>query len=148
MTRRQKYAIATIIVVILLIIFLWIYFRNRKKGEKCPDGRNIPASGNCADNPAIRDNAGAIIVNPVVPDANNCIQPSSYIPAYFPITLGMRGDTVKQLQTSLNVQYKSGLKEDGYFGCLTLAALKKAFNVESIDAEFFKNNILGSPTIG
>lgn len=148
MTRRQKYALATIIVVILLIIFLWIYFRNRKKGEKCPDGRDIPASGNCADNTPILDNTGAVVVTPVVSDANGCIQPSGYRPAFFPLALGMKGDTVKQLQTSLNVQFNAGLKEDGYFGCLTQAALKKAFNVISIDAEFLKNNVQGSPTIG
>ena len=148
MTRRQKYAIATIIVVILLIIFLWIYFRNRKKGEKCPDGRDIPASGNCADNPIVRDSLGAVIVTPTVQDANGCVQPSSYVPAFFPIGLGMTGDTVKQLQTSLNVQFNSNLKEDGYFGCKTLSALIKAFNVQSVDAEFFKNNVQGAPTVG
>ncbi len=89
----------------------------------------------------IRDNNGDVIVTPAIPDTNGCIQPSSYIPAFFPIGLGMKGDTVKQLQTSLNVQFKAKLKQDGYFGCKTLDALKKAFNVEAVDAELFKNKI-------
>lgn len=35
------------------------------------------------------------------------------------------GDVTKQLQHELNVQFKAGLKEDGYLGDLTLAALKR-----------------------
>lgn len=148
MTRRQKYATATIIVVILLIAFLWYYFRSRKKGERCPDGRSIPSTGNCADNEPIRDSTGAVVVTPTVPDSNGCVQPSSYVTNYFPLELGMKGDTVKQLQASLNIQFKSNIVEDGYFGCRTFDALKKTFNIETVDLEFFKNNIQGSVPLG
>lgn len=144
-TQKQKYAVATTVVVILLIIFLWYYFRSRRRGEKCPDGRDIPNSGNCSDNPSILDSTGAVVVTPVVPDANGCVQPSSYITNAYPLTLGMKGDLVKMVQIKLNTSFLSliggKLKEDGYLGCNTFNAIKKAWNIETIDAEFFKNNI-------
>lgn len=148
MTRRQQYATATVIVVILLIAFLWYYFRSKKQVEKCPDGRDIPASGNCADNGVLLDASGNQVVTPVVPDSNGCIQPSSYIVNSFPLALGMKGESVKYLQIALNMNFKANLKEDGYFGCKTFDALKKGFGVETVDMEFFKNNVQGAPIVG
>lgn len=149
MTNRQKYALWTSVVVILLIAFLWYYFRQRKlqKTEKCPDGRNIPATGNCADNPPLVDSSGNVIVTPSVPDASGCTQPSSYVTNAFPLGLGMKGDLVKQLQMSLNVQYGNKLTEDGYFGCFTLEAVRKAFNVDVVDAQLFKDKVQSSIVI-
>jgi len=141
MTRRQKGTLYISIVIILLILFIWIYFRNEKKGEKCPDGRSIPLSGNCADNAPLTDSNGNAIVTAQTPDVNGCIQPSSYITNSFPLGLGMKGQFVKDLQSALNVQYGESLQEDVYFGCNTLKAVKKAFNLNTIDAEFYKNNI-------
>lgn len=142
MTKRQQYFWATIITIILLIIFLWIYFKTRKKSEKCPDGRNIPTSGNCLDNPVLYDNTGSAIVTPVTPDNNGCVQPSSYIVNSYPVTLGMKGSFVEQIQMALNNDHNANLKVDGYFGCNTLAAVKKAFGVDTVDAELYKNKIL------
>lgn len=141
MTNKQKWLLAVIIVFILLIVFLVYYFRSRKQIETCPDGRNIPISGNCADNPALTDTGGNTIVVPVSPDANGCIKPSSYIANYFPLATGMKGNLVEQLQTTLNNDYKTNLTVDGYFGCFTFAAIKKNFNVSTIDAELFKNKV-------
>lgn len=141
MTTKQKYTLAITITVILLIAFLFYYFRNRKKGEKCPDGRGIPLSGNCADNAQLFDENGNAIVTPSNTDINGCVQPTSYIVNYFPLTLGMKGDLVKQVQTVL------GITTDGYFGCKTLDAVIKKSNVREIDAERFKNVYTENPNI-
>lgn len=142
MTNKQKGTTAIVIVIILLIIFLWHYFKSKKQKEKCPDGRDIPASGNCADNPIKVDGTGSTIVTPLpLPDVNNCVTPSSYIVNSFPLSVGMKGTFVSQLQAVLNSDFDSNLSTDGYFGCLTLAAVKKAFGVETVDAELFKNAV-------
>lgn len=147
MTRNQKILVWTSVVILLLVILLFIFFRNRRRGEKCPDGRSIPASGNCADNPLLKDENGNTVVTPVTPDSNGCIQPSVYIVNAFPLTVGMKGDLVKQVQIRLNSDYSANLTEDGYFGCNTLAAVKKALGVQTIDAELFKNAIQGIVTL-
>jgi hypothetical protein len=137
MTKGQKWGLATLIVVILLIIFLYKYFLGNKK-EKCPDGSNVPADGNCVQ----KDSAGNTIAQPAPkPDAAGCIKPASYTLNHFPLTLGMKGDFVKQLQIALNTQFNAKVSEDGFFGCLTLAAMKKAFNIETMDAQFFNDKI-------
>lgn len=143
MTNKQKFTLWTTIVIILLIIFLWFYFRNRRKGEKCPDGRAIPSTGNCADNPPVLDSSGNTIVTPVTPDNNGCVQPSSYVVNSFPLSVGMKGDLVKQVQARLNIDFGANLTEDGYFGCNTLAAVIKHFSVNTIDAELFKEKVQG-----
>lgn len=139
MTRRQQYATATAIVVLLLIAFLWYYFRQRKlqKAEKCPDGSPIPSSGDCTK----IDSSGAVIVVPEVPDASGCIPPNKYITNAFPLVLGMKGEFVRKVQAQLNFEFKANLKEDGYMGCNTVNAMKKAWNIETMDLEFFNNNI-------
>lgn len=143
MTKKQKFFLWTAIVIILLIAFLWYYFRNRKKGEKCPDGRPVPASGNCADNPILVDSGGNTIVTPVTPDNNGCIPPSSYVVNSFPLGLGQKGDLVRQLQTRLNIDFNANLQEDGFFGCNTLNAVLKNYLVGTVDAELFKEKVQG-----
>lgn len=140
---RKQYTWATLIVVILLIIFLYYYFKNKTNKEKCPDGRDIPDSANCADNPPLKDTAGnSIPPQPAKPDANGCISPDKYILNFFPLALGMHGALVKELQVGLNNAFHSKLSTDGYFGCKTLAALKSALNIETIDAQTYKDKIL------
>lgn len=141
MTKRQKFWTATVITIILLILFLVYYFKSRKQGEKCPDGRSIPLSGNCSDNPVLVDSSGNTIVTPVTPDLNGCTPPSNYITNAFSVGLGMKGSLVEQIQIALNQDFGSNLKVDGYFGCNTLKEVKKAYGVDAIDAELFKDKI-------
>lgn len=136
---KQGYTIATVIVVILLAGFLFYYFRVRNKKEKCPDGTDVPASGNCIK----VDETGEEVDQPAIAaDANGCTRPSSYITNYFPLAVGMKGDLVKKVQVELNTQFNAGLSTDGFFGCNTQAAIKKAFNVETVDAQLYKDKIL------
>lgn len=140
MTRGEKQVTAIVVVVILLVIFLIYYFTKTSKEEKCPDGRGIPSSGDCGDNPIRLDSAGQQIVTPIPSaDNNGCIPPSSYKTNAFPLGVGMRGDLVKQWQKGMNKTYKAGLAEDGYLGCKSLNAAVKYLNTQSIDAEVFKN---------
>lgn len=154
MTKNQRNLLIITIVVLLLLGFIFMYFRNRKRsnGEKCPDGRDIPTSGNCADNPPLFDSQGNAIVTPTLTDANGCTAPSSYVVNAFPLTVGMQGSLVKQLQMHLNTSFRSigspQISEDGYFGCKTLDSLIKAYNIRTVDAEFFKNNIQLTPIQG
>lgn len=146
MTTKQKYGIAILIVVLLLIYFLYYYFVLRHKKEKCPDGRDIPQSGNCADNPIRKDFSGNVIVSQVPqPDSEGCLPASSYTNESFPLSFGMKGENVKQVQMALNRDYGYKISEDGYFGCLTLSAVKKAYGVSTIDLALFTNKI--SPPI-
>lgn len=148
MTAEQKNKTAIIVVVLLLLYFLFYYFVLRKQKETCPDGRSIPSSGNCGDNPVQIDNAGNTIVSTLPqPDASGCITPSSYITNSFPLALGMKGTLVKQVQIALNTNYGYRISEDGYFGCHTFAAVKSAYNVESIDAVLFKDKIQNTLTV-
>lgn len=133
MSKKQKYTLAIIVVVILLVIFLYYYFKPKK--ETCPDGSAIPASGNCTQV------LGSTVV--AKPDSSGCVQPSSYTDATFPIGLGMRGNLVIQLQDYMNSNYKANLVSDGYFGCLTQAAVKKNFNSDTISQVVFNNVIQG-----
>lgn len=144
MTSKQKSNTAIIIVVLLLLYFLFYYFVLRKKKEKCPDGRDIPDSGNCADNPVKTDAQGnTIVAEAPKADVNGCIQPSQYIANVFPLSLGMKGDLVKQVQIALNTSYGNSIVEDGYFGCLTLAAVMKAWQVSTIDQILFQQKVQG-----
>lgn len=133
---RKQYGWGAVIVGILLIAFLFYYFKMRNKKEKCPDGSDIPDSGNCVSS------SGIISVGTIKADANGCIQPSTYYTNHFPLSLAMRGDLVKQLQKGLNSSFNAKLIPDGFFGCNTNAALLKALSVTSIDAQLFKDKIL------
>lgn len=129
LSKKQKigWGITLGVAVLGLIIFI-IYFAKRTKpapkAEMCPDGVTpIPAGGQC---PApklipVKSASGATTyVTPAPkPDANGCLQPSSYGAASLPLGLGMSGSQVVQWQTYLNSQYNAGLSTDGYFGCLT-----------------------------
>lgn len=144
MSKKQFWGLITAIVVILLIVFLWKYFKNRNGlKEKCPDGRDIPSSGNCLDNPILKDELGnTVVTNLPTPDVNGCVAPSAYVVNSYPLALGMKGSLVSQLQAVLNSDYDSNLSTDGYFGCLTLAAVIKAFGVQNVDAELFRDKIM------
>ena len=135
MTNKQKWGLALVIVILLLIYFLYYYFVIRVKKEKCPDGSVVPASGNCP-----------VSSSGTVPVVNNsgCATPSSYITNAFPLQLGMKGDLVKQLQIRLNNSYGGSVSEDGFFGCITLAAVQKAFNVSEVNENIFKDKVQGS----
>ncbi len=144
MSTKKKYAIATGIVALLLIIFLLYQFVFKKKPAdgKCPDGRNVPDNGDCSTLPVLKDKLGNDIVTPApTPDVNGCTQPSKYVTNSFPLAEGMKGAFVKELQTALNTQFHSQLVVDGYFGCRTLQALKKNFNIDTITQQFFNDNI-------
>lgn len=149
MTSKQKYGIAIVVVALLLIAFLYYYFFKRKTGETCPDGRTIPASGDCADNSALKDSSGNLVVTTApIANKNGCLTPSKYTTNYFPLALGMQGDLVKQVQHTLNVKYNYNLSEDGFFGCNTLDALQQSLGLSTIDAQLFKEQIyLGSVPI-
>lgn len=140
---RKQYGWGAAIVLILLLAFLFYYFKMRNKTEKCPDGSNIPDDGNCIKT----DSTGNVIIKTGKPDASGCTQPSSYITNHFPLTLGMRGDLVKELQKGLNASFQSRLTADGFFGCNTSEALMKSLSVSSIDAQLFKDKILTPASI-
>lgn len=140
---RKEYTWLIVLTVIALIIFLIVYFKNSgaaREGEKCPDGRDIPDSGDCGTNEVIKDTDGAIVVTPVVPDPNGCITVSRYITNSFPLSLGMKGSFVKTLQENLNKYFNAGLKADGYFGCKTLDAVIKNLGVKQVDMVLYNNS--------
>ncbi|MCC6721748.1 MAG: hypothetical protein IT243_06055 [Bacteroidia bacterium] len=127
MSNQKKYTIAILVVVILLVIFLLYYFK--KKKETCPNGGSIPSDGDC------KIPEGLIIPA----DSNGCNKPYSYINNHFPLELGMKGNLVKSLQTELNKKAIQKISVDGFFGCLTLAEIKKQLNLATIDAEQFND---------
>lgn len=144
LTPRQRNGLWITGVALALVAFLIYFFTTRKHGEKCPDGRDIPPlSGDCSDNAPKKDKAGnELPPEPVKADNSGCIPPSKYITNAFPLTLGMRGELVRGLQMALNVQFASKLKEDGYLGCQTFAAMKKNFDKETMDAQFYNDHII------
>lgn len=62
-------------------------------------------------------------------------------PTGFPIKSGNRGAEVKRLQTALNNKWGAGLKTDGGFGKLTLAALRSTGYGDSVADEATLQNI-------
>lgn len=111
----------------------------RKTKEKCPDGSDIPANGDCTK----KDVSGNIIPQPAaVPDKSGCSQPSSYITNHFPLVIGMQGDFVKALQHAMNIQFNARLSEDGFLGCNTMEAMQNGFGIASMDAQQYKDKIL------
>lgn len=139
---KKQYTFWIVLTVIALILFLWYYFKNSgadREGEKCPDGRNIPANGDCGTGEVIKDSTGAIIVTPQAPDINGCITVSKYITNSFPLSLGMKGSFVKALQENLNKYFNAQLKADGYFGCKTLDALIRNIGMQTIDMQVFNS---------
>lgn len=141
MNTKQKYGTAIVIVVLLLLYFLYYYFFLRKKKEKCPNGSNIPSDGICLDN------SGNLVIFPAQPNAEGCSAPASYINNFFSVSLGMKGEYVKQIQMVLNRDYNTNISEDGFFGCLTLSALKKYFNLESVSESVYNEKFLSSVTL-
>ncbi|GAB4054854.1 peptidoglycan-binding domain-containing protein [Catellatospora paridis] len=76
------------------------------------------------------------------PHCNGTLQSSGLrVPAYVGknstvfclMTIGTRGTSVKQLQTSLNRCYKQRLQVDGQYGPLTKAAVRTAQRTERMD---------------
>lgn len=128
------------ILSILLIGFLLYYFlvvRRRKvtneSGETCSDGSPVPSSGDCAD--IVPPYNSGSVETPPKPSVNGCIKPEKYVSNFFPLTIGMKGSDVIVLQKLLNSFFKSGLKEDGYFGCNTQAELIKRTGKNNISKQ-------------
>ena len=125
-------------IVIGIIILLWLAFRKKPQdGEKCPDGKTpIPKSGICPQSSI--DNAQT--------DQSGCVPPSSYKDWTFPIRKGMKdssvGNRISDFQHKLNIKYKAGLKEDGFFGCNTQNASIKHLGTAEI---FTTNPIWNTP---
>lgn len=125
--EKKTWIIIFILIVILIIILLWYAFKKSdnqnkyKGGEKCPDGSPIPASGNCGTS-----------TSTVTPKPGECVQPSYYTEWQFPISFGMKGSRVRELQHKLNIKYMAGLDEDGYFGCKTLGAVKEYLGTDKV----------------
>lgn len=131
--KRQTWVIIFILILIVIGALLFMAFRNSNKNvkrEMCPDGKTpIPPNGNCPQESI--DNA--------VPDETGCVQPSSYINFKYPIKFGMKdggnvydNKEVSRLQSQLNKIYKTGLKVDGFFGCLTQNAVKNKLGVTEV----------------
>lgn len=130
--KRQTWVIIFVIIVIVIGLLLFMAFRQpqdkNKKREMCPDGKTpIPSNGQCPTN-SVGTNA--------VPDETGCIQPSSYSSYSYPIKKGMQngvsGKAVSELQKKLNFKYNAGLREDGFFGCLTEKASMKYLGTTQI----------------
>lgn len=128
-TKQKIWTIVLIVVIIALILFLVKFFQ-KNKGETCPDGTVIPPSGNCST-VVKTDSKGNVI--PPKADSNGCFKPSSYSAASFPIGLGMSGNLVKQIQAYV------GVKQDGYFGCVTQGAVQKKLGANTVDQTTFNN---------
>jgi len=139
--------ISIIIVIILLIAFLLYYFLVIRKtstttvtNESCSDGSPIPSNGDCSS--IIQGYVDKGEIPPVKTDGNGCIQPTSYRAYTYPLSIGMKGVEVKRLQMALNV------KEDGYFGCNTQAALIKATgknNITKAELDYISPNAIAFP---
>lgn len=130
--KNKTWKIIFVLIVIAIILLLVFAFRKPKdegkKAETCPDGKTpIPSNGICPQ---------SSITN-AIPDATGCIQPSSYSNYQYPIKKGMKdgfgGKAVSDLQKKINYKYKAGLKEDGYWGCITESAIKKYLGVTEIN---------------
>lgn len=158
-TKQQKIWTGIIIIfVIALIWFIWKFFKKVPnaggKGETCPDGVTpIPSNGQCppAKPVAVKSASGATtyVVPAPKPDANGCIQPSSYGGVSFPMGLGMSGPQVSQWQTYLNTTKSAGLAVDGYFGCNTQGATNAALSSMTVDQTTFNNSTSAtSATVG
>lgn len=145
MENKKIWKILMWVVIGLLILFLLYYFLKPKNTEKCPDGSDIPASGDCADNIKKNPITGQVVTPPPTnPDMNGCIQPSKYITNAFPLALGMRGGLVKMLQSRLNTDFNAKIAEDGFLGCHTIAAMKAAWNIDTMTMQFFNDNVQGT----
>lgn len=133
---RKGYIILFVVIVIVIAGLLYAAFRTpkdkkkNKQGEMCPDGKTpIPANGQCPKSST---------TNPV-PNPTGCVSPASYIDFKYPIKLGMKdggnvyeNKQVSVLQKQLNAVYKSGLKEDGFFGCNTEDVVKEKLAVTEV----------------
>lgn len=143
MTRKQA-AWLTIIVALLLLGFLFYYYKMRNKKEKCPDGSDVPEDGNCV---ALDSKGDLITQAPGPADDEGCIRPSVYVKNVFPLSLGMMGVLVEDVQKGLNLQFGTKLVPDGKFGCATLSALKKYLGVTTVDTDVYKDKILTPKSI-
>ena len=136
--NRKTWISIFVIIVIIIAILLWMAFRkSADRGEKCPDGSPVPPSGKCPKSTSTEQPK---------PDASGCLQPSDYQTWSYPMGLGMKDSTyerVSELQDKLNTKYNAGLKTDGFFGCKTLAAVKKYLSTDKVDAN---NPIWNIPT--
>lgn len=139
LTKKQKFGLVALGLFVVFIALVIAYFKTRKQTELCPNGSPIPASGNCADS-LKGDTSGGVLPNPK-PDANGCVQPSSYKAVSFPISLGMAGPEVKAVQTYLNKNKGAVLTVDDYFGCHTQSAVIKAFGTATVDQNSFNTII-------
>lgn len=126
--KKKIWTYVLVALGILVIILIIMYFRKRDV-EVCPDGKTpVPKDGVCPPD--------SIPTNPVPDPVTGCISPSSYRNWNYPMGLGMKDSQYKrvsELQAKLNLRYLAGLKVDGFFGCKTLAAIKKYLNVDTVD---------------
>jgi hypothetical protein len=128
--KKSTWVIIFVVIIVVIGLLLFMAFKKpsqkekNKLGEMCPDGVTpIPADGNCPQ---------STTTNTSTSNTSDCTPPSSYTPYQYPISLGMKGKTVTELQHKLNIKYKSGLKEDGFFGCNTLASVKENLGTDKI----------------
>lgn len=145
--KISKTAYIIIFVVIALIILAILFWDKLfPPSETCPNGKPIPADGNCASVMTAQEinnyNNTVTAPKPLPPNATksqvlaNCIKPITYIQSEeFPLKLGQMGMNIKTLQA------KIGAPVDGEFGCITQSKLWDKYGYLSVTEDFFNNTI-------
>lgn len=130
MITDKQYKGLLFLFMALLAAFLIYLFWPKKQKETCPDGSTLPPDGDCSA--VLQAYADKGQVPPFKADKTGCVQPTKYITNAYPLSMGMKGEEIKKLQTALNSFFKAGLSVDGYLGCSGIAALVKATGKDTI----------------
>lgn len=152
LTSKQKYGIAFGIFGLGLILLLIFWNKIFPKKEKCPNGKDIPADGDCTKVMTQQQitnytNTGNTNTTsggkPTPPNGgstqgglSSCTQPLVYVPESFPLAKGMFGPNVGILQKKLG-----GLAVDERFGCMTEDIVWKVFQRPVISKTLFDTQI-------